>query len=60
MSDRQVFECKDFDEWFIEAGYDDQHKHILSIAWDAALSQAARYVGQCEGTDFGLEHDLKS
>ena len=60
MSDRHVFECKNFDEWFTESGYDEQHKDMFANVWNAALLQAARYVGQCEGTDFGLEDDLKS
>jgi len=55
-------ECgaKDFDEWFNESGYDEQHRQILGIAWDASLKEADKYVEYCEGTSFGIKEELKA
>lgn len=57
---RKVFKCIDFEEWFSSSGYNADQKDCLGDAWNAALKEASQYVGYCEGTDFGLEEELKA
>jgi hypothetical protein len=49
-----------FETWFQQSGYDEQHRAMFEIVWNAALHEASEHVIGCEGTDFNLEFDLKA
>ncbi len=49
-----------FEQWFDGHGWDEKHRDLLKMTWNAALESAAHHVITCEGTDFSLLASLQA